>query len=203
MTTFVDFVVARSGTPRLTAVKKAGAQYERGYDPAEDFYKPLRKCIAEAAQKNLKGNETLDTVRSILVKLDQKKLNAYQECGVGYKTWRGRKDIVWDKDFAPQESSEWSHDRLVIRINPEIGVLIKGVPHIVKLYFKSPDLSQLRLETMYCLLKQYNYKGHSEFNVGILDLRRGRLRVPNRDIPDIDHLLAGEAAAFQTMWDLL
>ena len=203
MTTFVDFVVAGSGTPKLTAVKNAKAQYERGYYPAEDFYKPLRECIAEAAQKNLKGGETLDTVRSTLNKLDRKKLNAYQECGEGYKKWRGRKDIVWDRDFNPQDSSEWSHDRLVVRVNPEIGLLIKGVPHIVKLYFKAPQLSELRLQTMYYLLKRYDYRGHSNFNVGILELRRGRLRVPSRNIPDIGHLLAGEAAAFQTMWESL
>ena len=85
MTTFVDFVVAGSGTPKLTAVKNAKARYERGYDSTEDFYKLLRKCIAETARQNSKGSETLDTVRSTLVKLDRRKLNAYQECGEGYK----------------------------------------------------------------------------------------------------------------------
>ena len=203
MTTFVDFVVAGSGTPKLTAVKNAKARYERGYDPTEDFYKLLRKCIAETARQNSKGSETLDTVRSTLVKLDRRKLNAYQECGEGYKRWRGRKDIIWDKDFNPQDSTEWSHDRLVVRVKPEIGLLLKGLPYIVKLYFKAPQLSQLRLETMYYLLKQYQYRGDGNFHVGILELRRGRLHVPKRNIPDIAYLLAGEAAAFQAMWESL
>lgn len=80
MTPFVDFVVA-SGTPKLTAVKKAKAQYQSEYDPATDFYKPLRECIIDAAQQNLNGKETLDSVRSILVNLSARKSESYQECG--------------------------------------------------------------------------------------------------------------------------
>ena len=201
MTTFVDFVIARSGTPRLTAVKKAKTQYQRGYNPAEDFYKPLRECIIDAAQQDLNGKEAVNSVHSTLVGLSQSKSKSYHECGEGYKKWRGqRKHVVWDKNFTP-EWSEWAQDRLVIRINPELGVLINGKPHIVKLYFKSDELSQSRLETMYYLLKQYDWKEHKQIGVGILDLRRGLLRAPKRDFPDIGHLLAGEAAAFQTMWD--
>lgn len=202
MTTFVDFVAARSGTPKLTAVKQAKAQYQAGYDPATDFYKPLRECIVDAAQQNLNGKETLASISSILVNLNARKLDSYQECGEGYKRWRGRKNVLWDNAF-PSEGSEWTQDRLSIRINPELGVLINGTPHIVKLYFKSNDLSQFRLQTTYYLLKQYHYNMHNHVNVGVLDLRRGQLRGPNREIPGIDYLLAGEAAAFQTMWDLI
>ena len=172
MTTFVDFVAARSGTPKLTAVKQAKAQYQAEYDPATDFYKPLRECIVAAAQQNLNGKETLDSVRSILINLNARKLDSYQECAAGYKRWRGRKNILWDIDF-PSEGSEWTQDRLSIRINPEVGVIINGTPHIVKLYFKSTDLSQFRLETTYYLLKQYHHQKQNEVNVGVLDLRRG------------------------------
>ena len=202
MTTFVDFVAARSGTPKLTAVKQAKAQYQAQYDPATDFYKPLRECIVDAAQRNLSGTESLNKIHSVLVNLNTRKLDSYQECGEGYKRWRGRKNIIWDNNFR-SEGSEWTQDRLTIRINPELGLLINGKRHIVKLYFKSTELSQFRLETTYYLLKQYHHKMHDELNVGVLDLRRGQLRGPNREIAGIEYLLAGEAAAFQTMWDLV
>ena len=199
MTPFVDFVVA-SGTRKLTAVKKAKAQYQAAYDPATDFHKPLRECIIDAAQQNLNGKDTLDSVRSILVNLRASKSASYQECGVGYKKWRGRKNVVWDEAFT-SEWSEWTQGRLAIRVNPELGLLINDIPYIIKLYFKSPELSQFRLETTYHLLKQYDRTEHNQVNVGILDIRRGYLYHPKRDIPDIEQLLAGEAAAFQTIWD--
>lgn len=201
MTTFVDFVIARSGTPRLTAVKKAKDQYQQEYNPTKDFYKPLRECIISAAQQNLNGKKTVDSINAKLMNLSSRKYKSYLECGEGYKRWRGnRSEIGWDNAFT-QDLSEWSLDRLTIRINPELGILLDGKPHIIKLYFKSNRLSQTRLETMYYLLKQYNREEPSQHNVGVLDVRQGHLRTPNRDIPDIGHLLAGEAAAFQTMWD--
>ena len=199
MTPFVDFVVA-SGTRKLTAVKQAKVQYQAAYDPATDFYKPLRECIIDAAQQNLNGKETLDSVRSILVNLSARKAASYQECGVGYKKWRGRKNVVWDAAFT-SEWSEWTQGRLALRVNPELGLLINDIPYIIKLYFKTTELSQFRLETMYHLLKQYDRRKNTTVTVGILDIRRGRLYSSTRDFPDIEQLLAGEAAAFQTIWD--
>ena len=199
MTTFVDFVIA-SGTSRLTVVKNAKAQYEREYNPATDFYKSLRESIIDAAQQNLNGKETLDLIRLALANLSSSKSKAYQECGEGYEKWRGRKNIVWDNAYR-SESSEWTQGRLAIRINPELGLLIKGRPHIIKLYFKAGNPSKQRLEAMFHLLKRYVYRKRTSVTVGILDMRRGQLYTPTRTVSGMEQLLAGEAAAFQTMWD--
>ena len=199
MTTFVDFVVA-NGTPKLTAVKNAKTQYQVAYDPAKDFYKPLRESIIVAAQQNLTSNESLASVRSVLGNLNARKLETYNACIAGYKTWRGRKNIVWRKTFS-SGSSEWTQGRLVIRVTPELGVSVNGKPHIIKLYFKEDKPSKQLLETMFFLLKQYDRRKNNTVTVGILDIRRGRLYSSTRDFPDIEQLLAGEAAAFQTMWD--
>ena len=61
MTTFVDFVIA-SGTPKLAAVMKAKIRYQTGYDPATDFYTPLREWIIAVTHQNLTGTETLDSM---------------------------------------------------------------------------------------------------------------------------------------------
>jgi len=46
LTTFVDFVI-KSGTPRITYVRKTKQLYGQGYSPARDFWKPLRDRIVE------------------------------------------------------------------------------------------------------------------------------------------------------------
>lgn len=198
MTTFVDFALA-NGLRRLTVVRDAKARYERGYHPAEDFYKPLRDGIVDAACQNLDSQKTLASIHSTLGNVDARRSKPYQECIAGYKKWRGRKQLLWDEALT-SERSEWKQGRLVVRINPELGVLIDGSLHIIKLYFKSAKPSQLRLQAMLYLLQQYACKEHGHVNVGILDVRRGRLYTPTRDVPDIKTFLAAEAAAFQTMW---
>lgn len=199
MTTFVDFVLA-SGTSRVTVVKRAKAQYQVAYDPAKDFYKLLRESIINAAVQNLDGKETFDSVRSVLRKIKAPKLRAYEECIDGYKKWRGQKKIIWRKAVG-SESPEWTQGRLVIRVNPELCVFIKGKRYIVKLYFKEEKPSKPQLETMFHLLKQYERRKRIPIIVGILDVRRGRLHSQTREVPGIEPLLTGEAAAFQTIWD--
>lgn len=199
MTTFVDFVVA-SGIPRVTVVKNAKARYQDVYDPAKDFYKLLRESIVDAAEQNLNGKKTFDLVRSVLGKIKAPKLRAYEECIAGYKKWRGQKHLVWRKALG-SDSPEWTQDRLVIRVNPELRVLINDNPHIIKLYFKEEKPTKQQLETMFQLLKQCHHRKRTPVTVGILDMRRGRLYSPTHAVPLVKQLLTGEAAAFQTIWD--
>ena len=193
MTTFVDFVT-KSGTPRLTVLRKAKSEYELEYSPARDFYKALRESIVEM-HENQTNIDNLDSVMEGLT--DQRKLRPYQECVAGYRKWCGRKEIKWVKSFV----AHWTRGHLAVRVNPELGVSIDGKMHFVKLYFKPEKLSKPRIETMFCLLAQSLPNEFSESRVGILEVRRGVLHGPNRNIPDIETLLDGEAAAFQTMWD--
>ena len=196
MTTFVDFVFA-SGPPKLAAVMKAKIRYQTGYDSATDFYTPLREWIIAVTYQNLTGTETLDSMRSTFVNLNTRNSHAYQECIAGFTQWWRGKNIVWNKALR----SEWTQGRLAIRIAPELGVSIRGEPHIIKLYFKKQKPSKQRLQAMVHLLNQLNGRAQTPVTVGILDMRRGQLHSPTRDDSVMEPLLAGEAAAFQTMWD--
>ena len=196
MTTFVDFVVA-SGTSKLAEVMKAKVRYQTGYDPATDFYTPLREWILTMTHLNMIGTETLDPMRAIFVNLNTRKAHAYQECIAGFTQWWRGKNIVWNKALR----SEWTRGHLAIRITPELGVSIRGKPHIITLYFKKAKPSEKRLQVLVHLLNQLNGRAQTPVTVGILDMRRGRLHSPTLDVSDMEQLLAGEAAAFQTMWD--
>ena len=197
MNTFVDFVVTH-GTPKLAEVMKAKVRYQTGYDPATDFYTPLREWIFTMTHLNMTGTETLDSMRATFVHLNTHKARAYQECIAGFTQWRRGKNIVWKKALR----SEGTQGHLAIDITPELGVSIQGKPHIIKLYFKKETPTKQRLQVMDHLLNQLNGPAQTPVTVGILDMRRGRLHSPTRDVSDMEQLLlAGEAAAFQTMWD--
>ena len=192
MTTFVDFVLA-SGTPRLSVVRKAKAQYEGKYNPGTDFYRDLREAISIGHQQGSPASE-LDKLALNIE--NPRKIDLYLECIDSYKRWCGRKTLQWLGTFI----NEWSFGYLIIRVNPELGLQINGDSYAIKLYFKSDKPSKLRLETMFHLLRVSLPEGQENTTPAILDVRRGKFFTPTRDIPGIQTLLEGEAAAFQTMW---
>ena len=87
MTTFVDFVLA-SGTPRLSVVRKAKAQYEGKYNPGTDFYRDLREAISIGHQQGSPASE-LDKLALNIE--NPRKIDLYLECIDSYKRWCGRK----------------------------------------------------------------------------------------------------------------
>lgn len=124
LTDFVDFVV-KAGTPKLTKVRQLK---ERGdYDPAGDFWKPLREAVVDFHRAGGQDKHRLD---SVLVGLtDPKKRNRYPDAISGYKKFLGRKTFEW---FNPPKTL-WSAGGLDVRINPELGLIISGERHVILL----------------------------------------------------------------------
>jgi hypothetical protein len=192
LTTFVDFVLA-SGTPRLTCIRNAKAMYSTEYHPPFDFYKQLREFIIEMHSAG-KPASALD--RFVVSNANAKKAATYRECVASYKKLMGSRPIEW----TGSEAAKWEIGDLSVKVNPELGLRIDGVNHVVKLYFKQPQPSKLRLETMLHLLEKVLPKNNKPAIPAILDVPRGKLIVPTVRVNGLDALLAGEAAAFVAMW---
>ena len=193
MTTFIDFVVA-SGTTKLTVVRRAKEQYQRGYSQSADFYRPVREAIIEMHREG-QPTSHLDGVPNSLG--DPRKISAFSECGASYKKWWGRKTIEWIGSF----NSIWTYQNLAVRVNPELCLRINNQDYVIKMYFKAEKPSKPRLETMFHLLRINIPVDAGTATPSILDVRRANLFSPNRNIPDVNTLLNGEALSFQTMWD--
>lgn len=192
MTTFVDFVVA-NGTTRITRIKEAKQFYGEDYDPAKDYWGPLRRAIVEMHKQ---GGSRADLDRLLRSLSDAKKVANYTLCVKGYQQWMGRKDLSWTGPPA----AHWRSGQLEVRVNPELGMLINGQPHVVKLYFKADPLSKHRLNTLLHLLEvTFGATG----TIGILDVRKHKLHKQTHLIAGMDALLAGEAASFARMWEEL
>ena len=192
LTDFVDFA-SKSGTSRMTAVRTIKQRPE--YHPKRDYYRELREFIQDMHQGNVSANDFAGVLAELK---DTSKVKHFEDVFSGHRKFVGRREL----DYFEPPYWRWEHFLLTVRVNPEIGLLIDNVPHIIKLYFKTDPLSKQRTEAithmMEVALREKSPKGSV---MGVLNLRRGKLYAPTVPISGLDVLLASEAAAFLQLWE--
>jgi len=191
LTDFVS-VVSASGTPKATRV--ANAKNRGPYNPAFDFYKPLRDRIVET-HKN--GNPRT-SLNKILVSLsDPKKQSAYPEIISGYAKWWGKKTLQW---ISPP-SAVFSAHGVDVSINPEVGLEIQQIPHLVKLHFKAEKLSKRRVDLITTLMETaLAPRCQTQTVMGVLDVRRSKLFTFGPGVPHISGVIDAELAYVAALW---
>jgi hypothetical protein len=193
LTDFVD-VVTRSGTSKITKI--AQIKNRPTYSPQADFYKAVRECIIEMHEKRLPKSHLSD----MLAKLkDAKKVTNYPDIATGYIKWLGKKELKW---FKPPHETFSAHDVDVI-INPEVGLQIAGIPHIIKLYFKGESLSASKVQIvghlMEVSLRPLCKK--QETRMSVLDTRHAKLFTPTVPVERLTAGLRGELAYIAAVWN--
>ncbi|MEW6669285.1 MAG: hypothetical protein AB1512_29085 [Thermodesulfobacteriota bacterium] len=192
LTDLVD-VVSTSGTPKMTKVSQI--KNRKPYEPAFDFYKPIRDWIVEFHQHD----RAKSSIGDILSKVnDEKKLTAYPVIVQGYKKWWGRKSLVW---FEPPDNLFSSHG-VDVSVNPELGLYVDNYPHIIKLYFKADKLSKNRIDIITHLMG-VSLAGQCPegATMSVLDVRRAMLFSPTIPIPGLSAIIRAELAYISTPWD--
>lgn len=193
LTDFVD-VVARSGASKINKIAQIKARRE--YSPQADFYKAVRECIVEMHQKDLPKSH----LSEMLVKLhDAKKMTNYPDIAAGYMKWLGRKEVQW---FKPPHEIFSAHG-FEVSINPELGLRIGEVPHIIKLYFKGESLSAARVQMVSHLMETTLRPlcRKTETRMSVLDTRQAKLLTPSVPIDRLTAALRGELAYIAAVWD--
>jgi hypothetical protein len=193
LTDFVDFVSA-SGTPRVTKVREIKSRPD--YNPAFDFWRALRQAVVELHEQGMAA-AALDRILPELT--DGKKTAAYPPLIAAYKKWMRPLTLEW---FAPPVAS-WTDERLTVRLNPELGLRINGVPHVVKLYFKRDPLSARRLAVIFHLMNERLPQRQRGAIPAVLDVPRGKLCLAPAPTAGLGVLLKSEAVAFVTIWENL
>jgi hypothetical protein len=98
----------------------------------------------------------------------------------------------------------WTYGELQVRVNPELGLRLGGIDHVVKLYFKDEPLPRRRLVVVFQLMKiAFEGKVKAEATLAVLDISNSKLLLPDPNAPDVTALLIGEAAAFVAMWNAI
>jgi hypothetical protein len=191
LTDFVEFV-NKIGSPRLTKVKEIKTRPE--YSPAVDFWKPLREAIRDFHKARKPLDPVLDGIEHT------KKAARYPAALAAYKKFLRRKQLEW---FEPPLGI-WTYGELQVRVNPELGLRLGGIDHVVKLYFKDEPLPRRRLVVVFQLMKiALEGKVKAEATLAVLDISNSKLLLPDPNAPDVTALLIGEAAAFVAMWNAI
>ena len=105
LTSFVDFV-SKAGSPKLTVVKKWKTRGD--YDPATDFYKPIREQIVDIDRHQRPLSRLDDMLASLTHKT---KIDTYPALIAGYGKWHSKNKSTW---FEPV-TGLWSSSSLVAR----------------------------------------------------------------------------------------
>jgi hypothetical protein len=190
LTTFLD-ITSASGGAKVTALRQFKA---RGpYNPAHDFWRPLRLAIVEAHRtENASGLSSL-----VPTLTDRKKIRNYPSRVQAHLKWWGKSRYPW---FRPPEAT-WAYGRVLVAVRAELGLVLAGQRTAVKLYFKADQLSKLRSDVILHLLGTTLIPTGECESVGILDVTRGRLVQPTVKKPDLEAALRGEAGYVEAAWD--
>lgn len=166
LTDFVD-IVSKSGRQKATKVRQVKERPE--YEPAFDFYKPLRDHLSDVHRR---GGKKADVSNVLKALTDAKKIKNYPALVDGYKKWWGRKELSW---FNPPRDT-YSSAGVEISVNPELGLEINGQRHVIKLFFKDEALTTFKTEIIIDLM-EFLLRSKVQPNdiFAVLDVRESKL----------------------------
>jgi hypothetical protein len=121
-----------------------------------------------------------------------RKKKSFEACRAGLSEWARGKAISARR--APNVT--WAAAGLEVRVNPELRLTVDGQQFAAKLYFKVPELNNIRRDNILCLLAE---TAPPDAEAAILDVRRGELITAEQPDPNLDALLISEAAAFAAL----
>lgn len=190
LTDFVD-IVSAAGTPKATKVKNVKNRPE--YEPRFDYWKRLRDQIVDVHKNSYPKSE----LGNILPGITGNKRDNYMVLIDTYKSWWGRRTLSW---FEPPHGTYSAHG-VDVSVNPELGLEIKGSPHLVKLYFKAEPLAKNRVDIITHLMhKQLSRRCPNDTSMSILDIRRRKFISPTVPVTGLDAILDSELAYVANLW---
>lgn len=185
---FVDYMLT-AGTSRLTTAKLI----QRGPDERySDFYRPVRETIVDMHRKGLDTRALADLLESLE---DPREKRIFPKVVIGYsKFLRQQRKVTW---FEPPQVDH-RIGPLTVRVNPEVGLLIDGRPHALKLYFRGEPLSAQRAVLVNEILADALAPTWPGMVFGVLDVRRARV-LPHQPRPEVSRLVKAEAASLSAL----
>jgi len=199
MTKFVDFTT-RVGAKKMQVAREAKKQLLSEYSPSTDFYKSIREAIVTQFSAGCLGDPLAYDARTESHAEHFSIIEAGFEEFLANSGWMTKK-ATW---FDPPRAL-WRSEGLAVRVNPELGVTVKGIPYLVKLYFKDEHLKPSQLSVAFHLMSEALQQSRGPaYHHAVLDVRAGKLHKRRRVAPaDMDILLRTEAMAFANALQLL
>ena len=192
MAQFIDYVLA-SGTSKVTAVKQIKAGHDERFS---DFYRPVREAIVDMHTQEAVFGGTPDVLDNLITRLaDPRERRIFPKVVAGYKKFLRSGRMSW---FEPP-MRDYPLGPLAVRVAPEVGLLINGQPHAIKLYFRGDPLSPRRIVVTNQLMVDALSATWPTTVFAVLDVRRARL-FRARPKPEVGALLKAEALSLASLW---
>ena len=190
---FLDFV-SKSGSSKLSKVKRL--KHRPPYRPSFDYYRPLRESIA-AVHRACGDRAAFDHILADAMPQELPVRAELTEVASAYRAWWGRKQLGW---FEPPRII-WTQGDIAITINPDVGLILDGRPHLLKLWFRDVPLGKRGLDVVFQLMEDATTGlVPPGTEVGVLDVRRSRLFTPTIEVPNASAWLNGEVAYLSAAW---
>jgi hypothetical protein len=191
---FID-IVSKSGISKTNTI--LSIKNRPPYQPAFDYYKPLREHIINLHKHN-KGKKELLYANDLTS--DKKKWENYNIILSKYREFWGRKTLKW---FDPPKKN-WFSNEIAVTLNPELGLLINDVPYVIKLYLKGEKLSKAKTTISLFLMNKILPTKHIEQTpiYSILDVRQGTLIKTSVFPPNTLSSLIAETAYINIIWNM-
>eukprot|EP01029_Cantina_marsupialis_P003801 TRINITY_DN13829_c0_g1_i1.p1 TRINITY_DN13829_c0_g1~~TRINITY_DN13829_c0_g1_i1.p1 ORF type:complete len:201 (+),score=11.20 TRINITY_DN13829_c0_g1_i1:26-628(+) len=191
LTDFVS-VISKSGTPKLTQVKK---MKNRGaYSPAGDYYKRLREQLVKVHSHSLEPEELEEATQLA----HKSRRGHYVQAINGYRKWWGKKDIV----FHAPVRGYYNGERIDVRVNPELGLEFGGKQYLVKLHLKTDPLPKNKAILLYQMMEETlrPLVAHGT-EMAVLDARRSKLHTFSAPDSLVATMLRAELQFIESVWD--
>lgn len=197
MSSFIDFALA-AGTSKMTVV----ADHKRNRDsPVTDFYRPIREAIAAIHRHKLDAHGVFENV--LMHTGDERAKRIFPSIIAGHATFlKAFSALPW---IEPTTAALPAGTGLGIAINPEVGFILNGYPHHLKLYLRREPLSQRRVDFTVAAMAVALPVRRDE-RLAVLDLRNGRVCYLSEKAAAakawgrLSGLVNVEAAAFAEAW---
>jgi len=195
---FVDFCLA-NGRERVRLVQ----EIRRGQDNRFDLYAPLRRALVDHHAQVPTSVPLAGFAESRTDPYERKHFGPVVNGHMRFLKRQG--EMQWFepamRDF-PLGPSPFGPT--VVRVDPELGLMIGGRPHMLKLYLRQGALERLRTELLTTLMQMSMQTVWPGVVFAVLDARRGRFHpykmAPIATTKDHIALLHAEAAAFGSLW---
>jgi hypothetical protein len=188
LTYFVDFMLS-SGTGRITSARHIQLGPDERFS---DFYRPVREAIVDMHRKGLDTRVLADLMSSLT---DPREQRIFPKAVVGYgKFLRRQQKVTW---FEPPLTDLCLGD-MSVRVNPELGLLLGGEPHAIKLYFRGEPLSPQRALFVNEIMASALSTTWPKTVLAVLDVRRAKL-FPYERRAEVNRLVRAEAASLASL----
>jgi len=194
-TQFIDFTI-KQGQAKLSHVRAVKNQDD--YHPSKDFWKAFRDGVREMHENEYSFDYLDHIARTVHIRKREQYLEAVKQ----YKKYFKNRKVEW---FDPGKSF-WSFGDLAVRSTPELGLIINGEKHLVKIYTKSNDDRFDKWTITSALTLMADSERSKEFDdatFSVLHVKKSKrydIR-PEEVSPDDIIVLQGEAGHFVEFWN--